>query len=189
VANYSLYTDQELVSRLKRGDPAAYTEIYGRYERLLFIHAYKRLQNREEARDIVQDLFIVLWARQGQLDLTSSLRAYLYTAIRNRIFDLIARQKLESDYVLSLQRFIDAGDYSTDHRLRINQLNAIIEKEVAQLPPKMREVFELSRNEHLSHREIAQRLDIAEQTVKKQVQNALKVLKVKLGPLLTLLLM
>jgi RNA polymerase sigma-70 factor (family 1) len=188
VANYKLYTDQELVSLLKKGDTAAYTQIYDRYERLLFIHAYKRLQNREEARDIIQDLFIVLWTKREDVNLISSLRAYLYTATRNRIFDLIARQKLQSNYVLSLQKFIDAGDYTTDHRIRINQLNAIIEKEIAQLPAKMREVFELSRNEQLSHREIAERLDISEQTVKKQVQNALKVLKVKLGPLFTMLL-
>lgn len=185
---YTTFSDQQLVALLKEGNPVAYTTIYDRYERLLFIHAYKRLQNKEEARDIIHDLFIVLWTKRKDLNFGTSLRAYLYTSIRNRIFDLIARQKLESAYVLSLQKFIDFGHYTTDHRTRINQLNALIEKEIALLPTKMREVFELSRNEQLSHREIAERLDISEQTVKKQVQNALKVLKVKLGPLYTLLL-
>src|ERR1700744_5893920 len=97
-------TEQHLVTLLKQGDTAAYTQIYDRYERLLYVHAYKRIQNREEARDIVQDLFIVLWAKREELNFTSSLRAYLYTSVRNRIFDLIARQKLQSSYISSLQQ-------------------------------------------------------------------------------------
>jgi RNA polymerase sigma-70 factor (family 1) len=180
-------TDHELLSLLKSGDRAAYSQIYDRYERLLFVHAYKRLRNREEARDIVQDLFIVLWTKREEINFKNSLRAYLYTAIRNRIFDLIARQKLESTYIVSLQQFIDLGHFTTDHQARYNQLMTLIEKEIASLPSKMREVFELSRNEQLSHREIAEKLNIAEQTVKKQVQNALRILKVKLGPLFTVL--
>jgi RNA polymerase sigma-70 factor (family 1) len=187
MADYRSYTDHELADLLKSGDQAAYEEIYNRYERLLFVHAYKRLHNKEDARDIIQDLFIALWTRRGDFILTSSLRAYLFTSVRNRIFDLIARRQLQSDYVISLQEYINIGHYTADYRARHNQLLAIIEKEIAQLPPKMREVFELSRNEQLSHREIAGQLDISEQTVKKQVQNALKILKVKLGPLFSIL--
>lgn len=180
-------SDNELVDLLRDNNEQAYTEIYYRYEGLLFIHAYKRLKNREHSRDIVQDLFIKLWDIRDTLKFDISLRAYLYTAVRNKIFDLIAHQKIESSYVSSLQSFIDTGYYTTDHRIRISQLNQLIEKEIAALPPKMKTVFELSRIEQLSHKEIAERLDIAEQTAKKQVQNALKILKVKLGPLFSLL--
>lgn len=187
VANYKLYTDQELVFLLKIGDSIAYTEIFNRYERLLYIHAYKRLQNREEARDIIQDIFIILWAKKNELNFNYSLRAYLYTSVRNRIFDLISHKKVASNYFLSLQTVVNIGDHITDHRVRLNQLNALIEKEISELPTKMREVFQLSRGEQLSHSEIADRLQISEQTVKKQVQNALKILKVKLGPLFSLL--
>jgi RNA polymerase sigma-70 factor (family 1) len=187
VTKLKLYTDLELSDLLKSGDHAAYNEIYNRYERLLYIHAYKRLRDREEARDIIQDLFTVLWTKRSEIQFTGSLRAYLFTAVRNRIFDLAARQQLQSEYIISLQHYIDQGHYTTDHQARHNQLLAIIDHEIAQLPPKMRAVFELSRNEQLSHREIAEQLDISEQTVKKQVQNALKVLRLKLGPLFTIL--
>ena len=183
----STLSDQELVILLRDDNKYAYTEIYQRYERLLYTHAYKRLQNRETSRDVVQDLFIILWSKRHIIKFDTSLRAYLYTAIRNRVFDLIAHQKIASDYVSSLQKFIDSGYYITDHRIRLKQLNDLIEKEITALPQKMREVFELSRTEQLSHKEIADRLNIAEHTVKKQVQNALKILKVKLGPLFTIL--
>ena len=101
---------------------------------------------------------------------------------------MISHQKIHSDYIVSLQQFIDAGEYITDHKIRHSQLLNIIEKEISLLPPKMREVFELSRNEKLSHNEIAEHLGISPQTVKKQVQNALKILKIKLGPLFSILL-
>ncbi|MNI50552.1 RNA polymerase sigma factor [compost metagenome] len=71
--------------------------------------------------------------------------------------------------------------------MRNRELAERIELEVAQLPAKMREVFELSRNAHLSHREIALRMDISDKTVKKQMNNALKILRLKLGSLFVLI--
>jgi len=91
-------------------------------------------------------------------------------------------------YLNSLQEFIDKGEYSTDLLLRERELNLIIEKEIQALPPRMREVFMLSRNEGLTHKQIAQRLGTSEQTVTTQIRNSLKVLRLKLGSLFVLML-
>ncbi|MNY46224.1 RNA polymerase sigma factor [compost metagenome] len=72
------------------------------------------------------------------------------------------------------------GEYITDNQLREKELIAVIEKEVSLLPTKMREMFEMSRNEGLSHKEIAEKLGVSDLTVKKQVSNAVKILKGKL---------
>lgn len=179
--SYKDLSDTELTALLKLSNKAAYNEIYDRYKWVLYLHALKRIRDREEAKDIVQDLFITLWDRREELDLKTHLSGYLYTAIRNRVIKLIAHQKVESSYITSLKDVVNAAVCVTDHRARANSLAAIIEKEIEELPEKMREVFILSRKHHLSHKEISQQLGIEETTVKRQISNAIKILKVKLG--------
>lgn len=180
----SLYTelsDLDLFALLKKGNKDSYEEIYNRYKILIYLHAYKMLQDEEEAKDMVQELFANLWSQRAELKIESSLSGYLYKAVRNRVLDRIARAKVEQRYIESLQNFAQTQTYFTDHLVREKELKALIEKEIATLPTKMRLVFELSRKEHLSHREIADKLQISEATVKKQINNALKVLRVRLG--------
>ncbi|HEY0176767.1 MAG TPA: RNA polymerase sigma-70 factor [Pedobacter sp.] len=178
---YFDFTDSELVSLLKKDDQLAYNEIYQRYKWVLFLHAIKRIRNREEAKDIVQELFVTLWDKRKELDLTGHLSGYLYTAVRNRVIKFISHQQVASVYISSLGNSISAGICITDHRIRESNLAAIIEREIQELPEKMKEVFILSRRHNLSHKEIAAQLGIEETTVKRQVSNALKILRTKLG--------
>ncbi|WP_335645374.1 RNA polymerase sigma-70 factor [Pedobacter steynii] len=183
---YSLLSDLELTALLKEGDAAAYTVVYNRYFNELYIHAYARLRDKEEAQDVVHELFATLWNKRAELMFKSSLPAYLYTAVRNRILDVIAHQQVESRYVTSLQHFIEEGYCITDHQVRERQLAALIEKGISELPPKMRAIFELSRKHAMSHKEIAEQLNLSEQTVRTQVKNALRILRLKLGLMLFL---
>ncbi|OOQ56727.1 RNA polymerase sigma factor [Mucilaginibacter pedocola] len=182
-------SDQDLVSLLREGNKDAYTEIYNRYKWLLHAHAYKKLGDRDAANDLVQELFTSLWTRRGDIVLISTLSAYLYTAVRNRVLNMMEHKQVESKYIDSLAAYTSNYVAGTDHLVREKQLMAIIETEIAALPPKMREVFELSRKSHLSHKEIAEQLNISEETVKKQVKNALKVLRVRLGLVLYIFLL
>ena len=181
MAAFNTLSDNELLSLLREGDHHAYTEIYNRYKRLLYTHAYQRLRNEQEVDDIIHDLFTSMWEKRDSLTLKTNLAGYLYTAVRNRILDFVSHKNVESAYVGSLQNFMDRGENVTDYLLRENQLTLMIEKEISALPPKMREIFELSRKQHLSHREIAEQIGVSEKTVKSQVNNALKRLRVKLG--------
>lgn len=178
---YGALSDLELTDLLKQGDANAYTVIYNRYFDELYLHAYNRLRDKEDAQDVIHELFAGLWNKRDSLYIKSSLGAYLYTSVRNRIMDVISHQQVENKYVSSLQNFIQSGYCVTDHKVREQMLNALIEKGIAELPPKMREVFELSRKHIMSHKEIAEQLNISEQTVRKQVNNALKILRSKLG--------
>ncbi|WP_442592070.1 RNA polymerase sigma factor [Pedobacter sp. AW31-3R] len=183
MAGYRSLTDSELTVLLSSGDDMAYTEIYNRYHGPLYIHVFHKLHDREESKDLVHDFFISLWKNRNSLEIKSSLSVYLYTAVRYRVFDAISRKKVASKYILSIQQFAEREEAITDHRLRENELLLSINKEIAALPAKMRAVFELSRKENLSHRQIAEKLDLSESTVKKQVNNALKILRVKLSTL------
>jgi RNA polymerase sigma-70 factor (family 1) len=181
LSTYKSYSDQTLIGLLQTGDKLAYTEIYDRYISSMLDHAYNKCRSKEEAKDAVQEVFTMLWTRRETIHEDQNLGGFLFTSTRNVIINLINRKGIHARYMASVEDFEASGLLITDHLVRENQMRAIIEKEIAALPSKMREIFELSRKEHLSHKEIAKRLDISEQTVSKQVSNALKVLRVKLG--------
>ncbi|MHA4895388.1 RNA polymerase sigma-70 factor [Pedobacter sp. PWIIR3] len=186
MVDYTTYTDQELVALLKHGDRLALAQIFEKYNDLLYAHAYNKLRLKEDARDIVQDVFVKLWNRHERLEVTSNLPGYLFMMTRNAIFSHLAHKVVVSDYAESYQRFKEEGEAVTDHLIREKQLAAIIEKEIAALPPRMREVFELSRKENLSNKQIAERLGISEATVADQIKKALRQLRIKIGLVLVL---
>lgn len=180
--------DNELLSLLKRGDIGAFTAIHSRYYGLLYVHAYKRLNEREEVKDILQELFSYLWNNRETINFNSSLPAYLYTATRNRVLNVYKHQKIKSDYITSLHEFVNNTEPMPDEILREKELIALVEKEVAALPSQMRLIFEMSRNQQLSHQEIANLLNISPLTIRKQVNNSLKILRLKLGSYFYMLL-
>jgi len=173
-------SDEELLLRFKAGDRKAYEQIYNRYWAIMYVYARKIMADADDAQDIVQEVFTYIWHKGETLNINSSLSLYLYTSVRYKIFDLLDHRKVRTDYKTYLQQFIKEGEYITDDQLRERELVAVIEKEVAALPPKMREMFEMSRKEGLSHKEIADKLGVSDLTVKKQVSNAVKILKGKL---------
>ncbi|MCZ4222523.1 RNA polymerase sigma-70 factor [Pedobacter rhodius] len=179
--SYSQYTDQELAGFLKSGDRLAYEEIYHRYKFILHNHAWNKFRNKQEAEDALQEVFAKLWDKRLLLEPNVNLSGYLYTAVRNYFLNFIARKDVQDRYVSYIQKFAEEQSVLTDHRIRENQLKEHIEKEIEALPPRMREVFELSRKEHLTHREIAARLGTSEETVKKQISAVLKVMRAKFG--------
>lgn len=184
---YNSLSDTELTALLKSGDQHAYTEIYDRYQDLLYIYACKVTKDESEAEDIVQEIFFYLWDKRSSLNFSVSFSSYLYSAVRYKFFNLIDHKKVRSNYADSLQHYVKTADVQADHQVREKELSRIIETEIALLPPKMREIFELSRKVSLPHKDIAIKLNISEKTVKNQVNNALKQLRVKLGMLSFLL--
>ena len=177
-------SDLELVDLLKSGNQEAFAEIYDRYFGPLYIHAYNRIKDKDEAKDLVQELFSNLWSKRETLEPKTSFTGYLYTSMRNSVLNFLSHKLVEEKYLSSV--WISNTEACTDHRVREQQLAAIIEKEIQALPPKMRTVFELSRKSNLSYREIAVKLDLTEQSVRSHVKNALKILRIKLGVIIYL---
>jgi RNA polymerase sigma-70 factor (family 1) len=181
-------SDLALIDLIRAGNELAFREIFKRYNRALFAHAYNKLKDKEEAKDVVQDVFLKFWNYSQQENFTPlNLASYLHVAIRNRVLDTLSKSKHASNYVNSLQIFLDEEEERTDFRIREQQLQKHIDQAILSLPSRMRLVFEMSRKEHLSHKEIAQQLNISDQTVTDQIKKALKILRSKLGILLYLI--
>ncbi|MNK07529.1 ECF RNA polymerase sigma factor SigW [compost metagenome] len=176
---YSNFSDEELTVLLKQEDQVAFTEIYNRYWAEMYYHTFRMLRDEDSSKDVVQDVFSTLWLKSASLNVSTKLSGHLYISVRNKVLNLVAQNKVRNDYLSSVAGFItestnDASIFDEQ------QILDIVEAEIQKLPPRMKEIFELSRKDNLSHKEIAKKLNLSDQTVKKQVQNALKIIKNRL---------
>ncbi|MBL1407494.1 RNA polymerase sigma factor [Sphingobacterium faecale] len=173
--------DKELLSRMCAGDHLAFQEIYQRYHELLYIFAYRKLKDEVEARDVVHDVFAWLLEKGASLSINSTLSSYLYKSVLNKIFDIFRKKDTFQRYVDRGEYYIDVDSKETDYLIREKDVRALIDNEIAAMPPRMREVYELKYRQHLTHEEIAQQLGISPETVKTHIKHATKHLKDKLG--------
>nr|WP_121273260.1 RNA polymerase sigma-70 factor [Pedobacter schmidteae] len=186
MVDYTSLTDAQLVSRLREGDGTAFTTIFARFRNLLFSFAYRRLNDKELAKDLIHDAFSDIWEKRATVNVPGNLESFLVTVIKNRILDHYKHQKVSQRYIDNFNAYIKAQEDSTDHLVRHNDLNSLIEQEIAALPEKMRVVFELSRKQHLNRKEISEELHVPEESVKTNLRRAMKILKDRLGHLFIL---
>lgn len=191
MANYNHYSDKQLVIFLSQGDRMAYTEIYNRYKKLLFNFALRRLDNEQEVEDILHELFLSLWNKREQFNEDTLLAPYLYSSARYQIINIFSKRNLSARYLDSFNNYLnqELTVEETDYLIRHKELSILIENEIAALPEKMQAVFRLSRDTGYSRKEIAEALNISEETVKSHMHHALKILKARLGAMLILLFM
>jgi len=188
---YSTLSDSEICNRIRQSDHLAYAEIYHRYFDAVFQHAFRKLGDEEAAKDVVQEVFVNLWEKRSAYNIEINPKGYLFTAVRNRIINFWAKENIRSAYWDTFRdnREIEQRmNASTDHKIREEQLKAYINQQIEDFSPRMREVFQLSRVEDLSYKEIAEELNITEGNVAKQISNALKVLRTKIGAMLLMLI-
>ncbi|MHA4806965.1 RNA polymerase sigma factor [Flavitalea flava] len=181
---FSNNTDEQLLLLLRQGEEGAFTEIYGRYWEQMALYVLKVIRSEDEARDIVQEVFVSIWRRRADLVIKGPLIAYLLKSVRNLSLRFIERNLNRNQFLATLTDHLQLGnDLPAVNLIEFRQLEERVDRAIAALPPKMREIYRLSRQENLSYREIAQKLGIAETTVKKQVSNALKSIKNDVGGL------
>ena len=184
MALHGSYTDQQLVVSLRNGDTGAFAEIYERYWDKLLVYTMRVIRRQPDAEDIVQELFVSIWRRRQEIDIEMALSTYLYNSARYLAIRHIEKNSTYSDYLQRLASRI-AGEEEPGIEAEIfgRELEGQIDQLIRELPEKMQEVFILSRRHHLSYKEIAERLSISEETVRKQVHKSLQILRSRLGPL------
>ncbi|WP_247237598.1 RNA polymerase sigma factor [Telluribacter sp. SYSU D00476] len=173
----STVSDTELLDLINRGSKPALTELYDRYWELIFFYVNRVLKDIDGASDVVQETFIALWQKQGELSGVHSLKAYLLGIARYKALRCITLSASEERYRSSLLTFFNDYQESSEITFIASEMESFLDSHIQCLPERMREVFLLSRREQLSYAEIAQRLNISDKTVKKQINNALKYLR------------
>lgn len=173
-------TDRKLLLLLQQSDEEAFTELYDRYWKKLFVIAANRINNLEDAEEIVQDIFTALWRRRESLHLTSDLAGYLAVSVKYRVIKMLDKYYNQQRYIDSIV-IQDQIDDSTRERLAFDELRQQLAIYVNQLPEKCRLVFQLSREAGYSQKQIAEELGIAEKTVEAHLSKAFKTLRTKLA--------
>ncbi len=168
----------ELVKRLKNGDMVAFDTIYNCYCHKLHAFVYLYLKQEEDAEEIVQELFIKIWESKDKIDVYESFESFLFTIAYNATMSLLRKRVSETksrEFLKSVQR-IDIEENVIDE-IHFKELNYKVQSLLAQLTPRQKEIYLLSREEGLTHEEIAQKLNISESTVNNHLVSTLKYLK------------
>ncbi|TDE17222.1 RNA polymerase sigma-70 factor [Dyadobacter psychrotolerans] len=174
-------TDQQALNSLQNSNWKAFEDIYDAYWSKLYLSAYSILRDKQASEDIVQDIFVQLWTKRNSVQI-DSLAAYLHTSVRYQVFKVVKAGKVKlvlPDEITSSVILTDAED-----ALFSEDLDRILDQHIRRLPDKCRQVFILSRKQHLSITEISEKLGISSKTVENHLTNALGRLRTGLGDLL-----
>jgi len=182
------FQDEQTALLLSKRDEAAFERVFKTHYKNLHAYAFSMLKDKDEAEEMVQQVFFKLWERSERLTFSGSVTAYLYRAVHNECLNFIKHQKVKAGYQLHVA-------YSMKHKLDHSQ-GKMISKELEnrfrealnELPEQCRTVFQLSRFEDLKYKEIADKLDISVKTVENHMGKALKLLRTRLVDFLPLLL-
>jgi RNA polymerase sigma-70 factor (ECF subfamily) len=171
-------SNKELLLLLRKGDRVAFYNIYERYCKRLYGFVFRYIKQEDDADEIVQEVFVKLWEARSNIDVYSSFDAFLFTIAYNTTMTLFRKRIKERkylEYLQSIQQIESAPKVIEE--IHFKELNSIVQSLLNQLTPRQKEIFLLSREEGLTHEEIAKKLGISVNTVKKHMTNTLTFLK------------
>lgn len=168
-------SDTDLLLLLKQNDRSAFEELYERHWLSLYNVAFKRLNERETSKDIVQDVFADLWHRRStkQID---KLLPYLHTAVRYKIYTLLSKGRATSHFIEPFENMM-ASPFTADGYLADKELKSVFADWMQTLPEKRREIFRLRYMEEISTQAIGLKMNISQKTVQNQLGIAFQNLR------------
>ena len=182
-----LNQDKNLFLALKQGEIFSFRQIYSLHWSVLYKYAYNIIRNKDVCEEIVQETFFSLWNKREELQITHSLQAYLFTAVKYQTLNFIRAEKVRSAYAESFTAFESRlVDNSNEENIHLADLKKHVEIEISKLPEKCQQIYRLSRNENQSIKNISSLLNLSHKTVENQLSKALKHLRSSLGNFLFL---
>ena len=181
--------EQAVIKALKAGESSAFEQVYRQYFKVLTVFAIKYVGDRDTAEDIVQEVFVNLYAKRTQITFHTSLKSFLFVATRNRSLDFQRTQKTVDHHKSQIQSTLK--DDTADHNNLIEQseLEVLLHNAIDQLPAQNQKIFKMSRFEGKSNEEIAASLDLSKRTIETHISNALKKLKERLSGYLSIVIL
>lgn len=172
--------EREFLQSLRQGVSSSYVFLFNRYYSGLVVYAKHLLGSETNAEDIVHDVFTSLWEKRETLDVTLSIKSYLFASVRNRCLNHIIHLRVHNEYQETILRKGDvAGMLTWDHYVEA-ELSEMIEKAINKLPPQCKKIFLMSRFEEKTAQQIANELVISPRTVEKHMEKALRLLRLEL---------
>jgi len=173
--------EAESISMLQKGDLRAFDKLYHFYSPKLYRFAFSLLKNNEDAEGIVQEVFLILWKKRNEIDLTKSFKSYLFTISHNLIIDQLRKRLKEKEYQAYLKSYFNLTTLTPEQATDYNIIKSQVDQAVEELPEKRKLIYKLSREKGLSHKEISKQLNISDKTVENQITLSLRHLRHRLG--------
>jgi RNA polymerase sigma-70 factor (ECF subfamily) len=173
--------NEDIIKSIRDGDSHSLNLLFHSVYPHLCAYANSFLHDRDEAEEVAQEVFCKLWINRALLDETLSLKAYLFTAVKNNSLKVLEHQKVKDKYKQVLTYVHHTLPHnSADEIFAGDELEREFNKALATLPAQSRKIFELSRNEGFTYQEIAAQLKISPKTVETQMSRALQKLRLQL---------
>lgn len=176
----ALVIGQNLIERLNQDDESAFRALYDALYAKVYRFAYSLTKSRDQADDVVQETFIRLWTNRRDIDAAQSIDAYLFTIARRLVIDMMRSAGSDAALRERLWLRLELEDNTTEEAILERNLAEHVAKVVAELPPQQRRVYQLSREQGLTHEEIAEHLQISKNTVKNHIISALRQIRTAL---------
>lgn len=173
-------SDRELLKDMNEGDEYAFQCLFDYHWDTLYGFVYRLINDEDQTKDILQNVFLEVWNKKETLFIDDSILPYLYKIAKNDVMSLFRRNKVRLDGNDILIRDLKRST-ATDDRIIAKQLQEVIDLELKKMPSNVRQCFQLSKYEHKSIREIAMELKLSEQTVKNNISEALRRLRLCLN--------
>lgn len=174
--------DLDLIQAINEADPMAFKKLFDTYWKKIYNAALQKLPREEDASDITQEVFYVIWKNRGYWKVKTNIASYLQGMLRHKIYDFYAqRDRLPVFIPLDVQDEYWQYSFQMGEKEDFSEENRLVKTEIDNMPDRMREVFLLSRFENLSAAQIAEKKGISIQTVRNQISSALKRLKDRFG--------
>ncbi|GHB62303.1 RNA polymerase sigma-70 factor [Persicitalea jodogahamensis] len=174
-------SDPEIVQAIRQGQESAFEQMFRTYYEPLCRYANTLLKDSDEAEEVTQGLFLTIWEKRSDLEITLSLKAYLYRAVHNHCLNRIKHYGVrETHRAYSLHFQTDSHDSVTE-AIYGSELEKRIERAVSKLPEQCQVVFRMSRFEELKYQEIADQLGLSIKTIENQIGKALKIMRKELA--------
>ncbi len=169
--------DKDLAKKIRNGDKAAFETFYRRHSTPLISFLRSKGLNQQEAEDLLQQAFMIIWEKRDDIDPGRSLRSFLFTTAYRRMLNVFRdRKNIVSDYAYVLESDVQNPAESTETREAMNHLHKALEK----MPDKRRDVFELCYLQEFTYKEAAEALGVTRKTVENHMGMALKDLRLAL---------
>ncbi|MBV4358842.1 RNA polymerase sigma-70 factor [Pinibacter aurantiacus] len=169
---YVHYTDEELLLLLGNDDEGAYTTLYFRHAGNIYRAAMTFLQDEFIAEETVQTVFLGIWERRSKMKEVGQLKDYLFIVARNSIYAYLKKLARERAGLKDFGETLEQSIQNTEFNLEEKDYNRLVQEAVDKLPEQRKKIYSLSREHHLSHKEISEQLGISPLTVKKQISLA-----------------
>jgi RNA polymerase sigma-70 factor (family 1) len=170
---YPLLSDQQLLEECSRDNLKAFNVLFGRYFAKLYRYALCYLNDECFAEEAMMDLMMWVWEKRHTLEIQGEFKHYIFRAAKNATIKAIRKKAIETTPIESIENHISFISHSADHGILTSELEQSYRDELDLLSPQRKIVFQLSREEELSHAEIADNLNISINTVKNHIKFSL----------------